>query len=213
MGTAAFLTLLGLGALHGLNPGMGWLFAVALGFQERSARAVWRALPPLGLGHALAIAVVAVGLAALGVAVPPAALRWTVAILLVGLGAWRLVRHRHAAVTGMRVGPGELTWWSFLMATAHGAGLMVAPVLLAQGAPAATGHGAHLHHAGLVGTTEAAGLVATGVHTLGYLVVTGALALVVFEKLGLRRLTALWFNVDAAWAVALVVTGVLCALA
>src|SRR5690348_4266829 len=125
---ASLLTLAGLGAFHGLNPGMGWLFAVALGMQEAKRSAVWRALIPLTLGHGLAIAA-AIGVAMIaGTALSPAILRWPVAVLLVGLGIRQLYRHLHPRWSAMRVGMGGLTLWSFLMASAHGAGLMVLPV-------------------------------------------------------------------------------------
>jgi hypothetical protein len=209
------LALLGLGALHGLNPGMGWLFAVALGFQEGRARAVWRALPPLAAGHGLAIVLALAVLALAGAAIPLDAVKWAVAALLVAIGAWRLVRHRHPRVGGMRVGSGTLTLWSFLMATAHGAGLMVLPVVL-QASHATTGHAHHAHGpspASLLGDGRLGVFGASAVHTASYLLVTGILAFLVFRKLGLRRLTSLWFNVDFAWAVALIVTGVLTAMA
>ena len=127
--------LLSLGALHGLNPGMGWLFAVALGVQQGSRGAVWRALGPLALGHALAIAV-AVGIAlGLGVVLPSGGIRWGAAAMLVGLGVWQSRGHRHVGlgrwrVSGLRASGRELTAWSFVVATAHGAGLMAAPFAL-----------------------------------------------------------------------------------
>src|SRR5262245_36835048 len=109
------ITILLLGAFHGLNPGMGWLLAVAMGMQERQARAVWRAMMPLTLGHALAIAVVVIAAAVAGVAIPIAVLKWPVAAMLIGLGAYRLVRHAHPRGVGMTVGMSGLTLWSFLM--------------------------------------------------------------------------------------------------
>ena len=122
--------LLALGAGHGINPAMGWLFAVALGLQRESRRAVWGALGPLAAGHALAIggAVAAMGLA--GLVIPLASLRWATAGLLIGLGIYRLVRSRHLTFGGMQVGARELAIWSFLMASAHGAGLMVLPLVI-----------------------------------------------------------------------------------
>src|SRR5262249_46757770 len=123
--------LLILGAFHGINPGMGWLFAVALGMQENRSSAVWKALLPLAFGHTLAIAVaVAVAIAA-GTAIPFSTLRWPIAGVLVALGIRRLIRHRHPRWGSMRIGTAGLAIWSFLVATAHGAGLMVLPVLLA----------------------------------------------------------------------------------
>lgn len=205
---ASWALLLGLGAFHGVNPGMGWLFAVARGMQEGRRTEVWRALLPLGIGHALAVgAAIAVALV-LGDRMPIEPLRWGVGALLVGLGARRLARHRHPRARGMKVGALGLTTWSFLMATAHGAGLMVVPVLLGGGATrahAADGHAAHA--AGLGGVEEA--LLATGVHALGYLLVSALVAAVVYEKVGLTFLRRGWFNLDLVWAGALISTGVL----
>ena len=147
---AAAGALLALGALHGLNPGMGWLFAVALGTQRGERRAVWRALGPLALGHALAIAsAVAVALG-LGVVVPSGGIRWGAAALLIGLGVWQLRGHRHAGLgrwhVGLRATGRELTLWSFVVATAHGAGLMAAPVALRAVQSGAAGHAHHVAH-------------------------------------------------------------------
>ena len=190
--------LLLLGAAHGVNPGMGWLFAVALGLQQQDRRAVWRALLPLAAGHALAIAA-AIGLAAAaGVVLPPRELRWVVAVALLAMGAFHLARHRHFRWGGMRVGARDLTIWSFLMASAHGAGLMALPVVLGAGHAAhVAGHSAH-----------AMGLLASGVHAAGYLLATGAIAVVVYERLGLRLLGRAWVNLDVLWAGALVVAAV-----
>jgi hypothetical protein len=203
--TASWAVLLALGAFHGINPGMGWLFAVALGMQERRRGAVLRALLPLGAGHALAVAA-AVGVAmAIGAMVPIAWLRWPTAGVLVSLGALRALRHRHPRWAGMRVSMGGLTLWSFLMATAHGAGLMVVPVFVGMTMAEC---GGHMHHMPASAGAGAA-LVATGLHALGYLVVTALIAVLVFEKLGVGILRRAWFNLDLIWAVTLVATGVL----
>jgi len=204
----SWILLLALGAFHGVNPGMGWLFAVARGMQESRRTEVWRALLPLGAGHALAVAAAIAAALALGSRLPLEPLRWTVAAILIGLGARRLVRHRHPRLGGMRVGMAGLTVWSFLMATAHGAGLMVVPMLLggdATEARAAHGHAAHA--AGLDGVEEA--VVATAVHAAGYLVVSALVAWIVYEKIGLRFLRTRWFNLDLVWALALIATGAL----
>jgi hypothetical protein len=140
--------LLALGAFHGINPGMGWLFAVALGMQERRRGAVLRALMPLAIGHAVAVAVAVGAALAVGFAIPLAWLPWPFAGVLVSLGVLRLFRHRHPRCTGMRVRMGGLTVWSFLMATAHGAGLMVVPVFLGISMTAAGEHAHHMHAAG-----------------------------------------------------------------
>jgi hypothetical protein len=198
-----WLAIAGLGAIHGLNPGMGWLFAVALGMQEKSRAAVWRALFPLAAGHSLAIGAAVLVAMFAGVALSPAAMRWPTALLLAGLGVWRIFRHCHARGIGMRAGMGGLTWWSFLMATAHGAGLMVLPVFLRMTAAAAVGPSCHMHAA----STGPAAFAATAAHGAGYLVATAAAAWLVFEKLGVGMLRRAWFNVDLLWAGALIVTG------
>ena len=200
--------LAALGAGHGLNPGMGWLFAVALGMQEGSGRAVWRALPPLALGHALAVGVAVAVAAALGELVPAEVLGWGVGGLLVGLGAVRLLRHRHPRYGGMRVGFRELTVWSFLMATAHGAGLMVLPLVVGDGG-VGSGHSAHARLAQASLLPDPGALLVTGMHSAGYLLVTGLIAVIVYHKLGLRMLRTLWVNLDVVWGGALVLTGAL----
>lgn len=138
-----------LGAVHGLNPGMGWLFAVALGLQERSARAVWRALGPLAAGHGVAIVVAVGAAAALDAMLPVDALKWLIVETLVGYGTFKFARERHPRFGGMTVGPRDLTIWSALMATAHGAGLMVVPFLLRaeQAMAMPTGRARHAGHA------------------------------------------------------------------
>jgi hypothetical protein len=196
-------TILLLGAFHGINPGMGWLFAVALGMQERRQRAVWRALIPLTLGHALAIGAVVLVAVAAGVAVPAASLKLPVAATLGILGVYRLVRHSHFTGGGMRVGLGGLTVWSFLMATCHGAGLMVLPVFLGMAVPA---QGASCHVPAAAASNAAAAIL---VHGAGYLIVTAAVAWVVFTKIGVGILRKAWFNLDLVWAAALITTGVL----
>ena len=215
---SSWMAYAALGAGHGINPGMGWLFAVALGLQAGRSRAVWLALPPLALGHGLAIAAAALGAAALGQMVPAQALKPIVGASLLALGGVRLLRHRHPRYGGMRVGFRELTIWSFLMATAHGAGLMVLPLLVGEAAAAPAGHamsGAHAAHASLLPLPELAdaSLWATAAHTAGYLLVTGLVAVFVYRKLGLRLLRTMWINLDVIWGGALLVTGTITLIA
>jgi hypothetical protein len=200
----SWVALLGLGAFHGINPGMGWLFAVALGLQERRRAAVWRAMFPLAFGHALAIGGVILLAILAGVALPAGSLKVPVAGFLIALGVYRLFRHRHPRWGGMRVGMGGLTVWSFLMASAHGAGLMVLPIFL--GMTAAQGASCHASHGGAEPMTA---FLATTIHGAGYLVVTAFAAWIVFEKLGLGLLRRAWFNLDLLWASALIATGAL----
>jgi hypothetical protein len=197
-----------LGAFHGINPGMGWLFAVALGMQQGSARGVWRALIPLAAGHAAAVGAVLLAAALVQTAIPIAILRPAVSVALVGFGLFRLVSHRHPRWVGMQVGFGDLTAWSFLMASAHGAGLMVLPFVMrvSPGAMAMPSH--HMHQASAV-TPGWVPLVAVITHTLTYLGITTLVAWIVYRKLGLSLLRKAWWNLDLMWAVSLVVTGVL----
>jgi hypothetical protein len=204
----AWIALLLLGAYHGINPGMGWLFAVALGMQEKSSRAVWRSLVPIAAGHALSIGAVVFLAALAGMALPLGSLKIVVAGILLALGTYRLVRHRHPRGGGMLVGFRDLTIWSFLMASAHGAGLMVLPILLemSPGAHAGNNHAAaHQMHAAVMGGTTT-NLLAVGVHTAGYLVVTGVIAWLVYKKLGLALLRKAWLNLDLIWCFALMAT-------
>jgi hypothetical protein len=206
-----WLALLGLGAFHGINPGMGWLFAVALGLQERRRSAIWKALPPIALGHAISVGVVVALVAVFHANIPHRGLSWSAAAVLIGFGILRLVRARHFRWVGMRVGFVDLTFWSFLMASAHGAGLMTLPVFLGS-APmngASAWHGAHARHGADLDLLNNPWLatVAVVVHTLGHLLVAGLVAIVVYEKLGVRILQRAWFNFDFAWALALIVSG------
>ena len=196
-GFAVWSTLFLLGAYHGINPGMGWLFAVARGMQEHRTRAVAWSLPPIAIGHAISIAAMVLIARLAQVALPLPCIRIVVAVTLVGLGAYKLISSRHLRWGGMQVGFRELTIWSFLMASAHGAGLMVLPVVLA-------GPHAH-HHGGAQGAVS--GVWATLIHTLGYFTVTATLALLVYQKVGLAMLRRSWFNLDLIWAIALVVAG------
>jgi hypothetical protein len=195
LGTAALVVMLLLGAYHGINPGMGWLFAVALGMQERSSAAVGRSLVPIALGHGLAIGAVVLTALLLGKVIPLGYLKVAVAAILFSFGVYCLFRHRHPRGSGMRVGFRDLMAWSFFMASAHGAGFMLLPVLL--GASAASGHGMHAVR------TPMAGLIATLAHTLSYLAVTGLVAWVVYKKLGLALLRKAWINLQLIWAAAL----------
>jgi hypothetical protein len=195
-----------LGAYHGLNPAMGWLFAVALGMQEQKGSAVARSLVPIAVGHAVAIGSVVLAAAFLGMTLPLLVLRYFVAAILVGLGMYCLVRHQHPRWVRMQVGFRDLAVWSFLMASAHGAGLMVVPVLLGSNTVEAQGHmTGHNHISPTAGPLAA--MLATGIHTVAYLAVTGLLAWVVYRKLGLALLRNAWFNFDLVWAAALVATG------
>ena len=205
MDTISWWGMLGLGAYHGINPGMGWLFAVALGMQEKRRTAVIGALFPMALGHAISIGIVVLVIALAQQQLPKDVLRIACAVVLFGFGVYKFFSARHPKWVGMRVNFKDLTIWSFLMASAHGAGLMLAPLLLRMPAEAS----AHTHHAAMGMTDNAVMLLsAVGVHTLSFFVVTGIVAVIVYEVVGLALLRKAWFNLDLLWSIALMIAGI-----
>ncbi|MEV4822237.1 hypothetical protein [Micromonospora sp. NPDC049274] len=200
VGTLA--TLAALGAFHGLNPAMGWLFAVARGLQERNRAALLRALPPIAAGHLASVAIVAALVTATRSVTASTALAVVGGVLLVGFGLWRLLSERHFRWAGMRLSSAQLAGWSFLMSSAHGAGLMLLPVLVAEPVPG--GHSGHLAAAPVGALT---GLAAAGVHTVAMLGTAFVVAMLVYQVLGVGVLRRAWFNVDRLWAGVLVAAG------
>lgn len=194
------LAMVAFGAYHGLNPGMGWLFALSLGLQKNSGRAIWVSMLPISAGHAVSIALVAGIVILAGQLISLTALQLVTALLLLAFGVFKLARYyRHPKWVGMNVGMRDLFFWSFLMAVAHGAGLMVAPILIGMmnGANSAEG-----------GVSSSA-IMSLGVflHTLAMLTVMGAVAWIVYKKLGLMFLKRSWVNFDLIWAGALLLVG------
>ncbi len=193
---------------------MGWLFALALGLQEKSRAAIFRSLLPIALGHAIAISLVVVLLHFVQGAFPQRIVRIVVAVVLFGLGLYRLFRSSHPKGARMRAGSKDLVLWSFLMASAHGAGLMLVPILLAQ-PTVATNHS--MHHAPTLPMAAAPAVLGLAVvlHTVSLLFVAGTLALLFFlsyEKYGLSLLQRTWLNFDLIWAIALLVAAILALL-
>jgi hypothetical protein len=197
----AWATLFLLGAYHGINPAMGWLFAAALGLQKQDDRAVWQSLMPIATGHVLAIGLVVLVAVLAGAVLPLHVIRIGVVVLLVGFGLYRIAGKGHPRWGGMQVGFRDLTIWSFLMASAHGAGFMVLPVLLGM---SVMGAGHEMHPAAFPGL--AAQVLAITIHTLGYLLLTGAIAWIVYKWWGLSLLRKAWLNLDLVWALALIAT-------
>jgi len=198
-----WLAVAGLGAFHGLNPGMGWLFAVALGLNRQDRRIVWLALLPIALGHAASVTAVALAFLWASWFVDGWALRAGAGLALIGWALYHLhFGHRHRVRFGMQVGLAGLFVWSFLMAAAHGAGLMLWPALMPLCLPSGAG-------AMPVSGPLAAGLAGVGIHTLAMLSVTAGIAATVYEWAGLEVLRRAWLNVDVLWVTALVATGVL----
>lgn len=193
---------------------MGWLFAVALGMQRQNSRVVWLSLLPIGAGHLLSIGLVVAAAVMVGAMIPPMHLKISVACLLFAFGTYRLLRRGHANWGGMQVGFTDLTIWSFLMASAHGAGLMLLPLIFRMRmrmrmttSGMSEGDAHHAMHATTASFSGPwLGTLAVALHTAGYLLVTGIIAILVYEKLGLNLLRRAWINLDLIWAVALMVT-------
>jgi hypothetical protein len=186
---------------------MGWLFAVGLGFQDRSSAAVLRAIVPLALGHIISVGLIVLITIYVAVQIPHRAVHFTGAAILIGFGVYRLVRARHLRWVGMRVGFWGLTLWGFLMSSAHGAGLMLLPFVIAGRADTASDMAMPMVH-------PAQGALFTGwrmvgVHALGYVLTATAIALLVYTKVGVRFLRTGWVNLDLVWAVALILTGLI----
>ncbi|MER7545990.1 hypothetical protein [Actinomadura sp.] len=204
MNDGSLAALVALGAFHGVNPAMGWLFAVARGLQERSRQLVLQSLPAIAAGHAASVGAVAVLIALTRSVVATQAAAIGGGVLLVGFGLWRLLSKRHFRWVGMRISLWQLAGWSFLMSSVHGAGLMLLPVLMSsEAAPAHHDHGL----AASSGSAVSAGVFVTAVHTLSMLAVAGAVAVLVYEVVGLAILRRAWFNLDRVWAVALIGAG------
>lgn len=199
-----WLALAGLGAFHGVNPAMGWLFAVALGMHRQSRVEVVAALPPIAFGHALSIAAVAGSFVAAGVLFNQRLVQAASGFLLIAWAAYhQLYGHKRRSRVGMQVGRAGLIGWSFLMATAHGAGLMLLPALIplcAAGSPMSE-----------IAAAQSAtlALAAVAVHMGAMLVVTATIALVIYDWIGLAILRTAWLNTELVWTAALAGTGVL----
>jgi hypothetical protein len=192
-----------LGVYHGLNPGMGWLFAVARGLQDQRRSSLLRSLVPIAAGHEASIAIVIVLVQILQIFLAPRVLPLLAAGALVAYGGLTIFRRsRHPRGAGMRMGGWSLAAWSFLMSSAHGAGLMLVPLLLQL---PTHGVGPHTEY---IPTSLLQGAAAASIHTTAMLVVMAIVALAVYERFGVGLLRRAWFNLDLAWAVALVAAGV-----
>ncbi|MBO2452431.1 hypothetical protein J4573_35445 [Actinomadura barringtoniae] len=212
MTNGSLAALIALGAFHGLNPGMGWLFAVARGLQERSRALVLQSLPAIAAGHAASVGAVAILVSLTESVVATQVIAIAGGVVLVGFGLWRLLSNRHFRWVGMRLSLWQLAGWSFLMSSVHGAGLMLLPILTSSSGVSSGGssgvHSAHSHglEAG-AGSAISTGVFVTGVHTLAMFTVAGVIAIAVYELVGLAILRHAWFNLDRVWAVALIGAG------
>jgi hypothetical protein len=214
---APVLTMMAFGAYHGLNPGMGWLFALSVGLQRRSDRAIWSSMIPIAIGHALSLLVVALLVVAGSRFISTLTLEIATALTLIGFGTYKIFNYyRHPRWVGMQVGMRDLTWWSFLMATAHGAGLMIAPLVLSMStgsmAVEHAGHDHTAHHAAMIALPDPAVTLGILVHTLAMLAVMALVAWFVYKRFGLRILRSHWINFDLIWAGALLIVGTIALL-
>ncbi|MCB8819432.1 hypothetical protein [Microvirga rosea] len=198
-----WMALVGLGAFHGLNPAMGWLFAVALGLHRQSRSLVVLSLVPIALGHVAAVGAVLLAVIVFGTVMDAGLLRRSAGILLLVWAATHtLAGHRTPIRIGMQTGLSGLALWSFMMASAHGAGFMLVPALLSL--CVSPGMGGELTASSSVPIS----FVALGVHTGAMLTVIGAMSLIVYDK-GLGFLRRGWINLDVLWRVVLAGGGIL----
>ena len=196
-----WLVIAGLGVYHGVNPAMGWLFAVALGLHRKSQGVVVLSLVPIALGHLAAVAAVVAAFLLLGQVVDRALLARVAGCALIAWAMWHALRgHRQRPFVGMQTGLIGLLAWSFVMASAHGAGLMLLPALL----PLCVGSGAQA-----AGAAVAPAAVALGVHTAAMLATIAAVSLAVYNWIGVGFLRRGWINLDLVWIGALVACGLL----
>jgi hypothetical protein len=213
-----WLAVIAFGIYHGLNPAMGWPLAVANGLTAKRDAAVFATAWPLGAGHFFAMAIVLVPFALLAWYVEwGRAVRFGAGGLVLLFGIYRLIDRRHPRLLA-RVRPTQLTWWSFLMATAHGAGLMLVPLALSLCAPvgvaASSSLSGHAASMALMRSGFTMAIAVSVVHTLAMIAAGLGVAWVVYRYLGLRFLTRAWLNLETIWGATLVVTGaVSCAMA
>jgi len=201
-----WLAVVASGLYHGINPGMGWPLAVSAGLMERSSRALLAALFPLWLGHLLATLLVILPFALLLMLVEwQRQIQLGASLLVIGFGVFRLLHRRHPRALA-RIPPTQLALWSFAVAIAHGAGLMLVPIYLGlcQASDLDSGHAAA---ATLIHANLALALLVSVAHSAAMIVAGGCSAWLVYRYLGLKFLSRSWFNLDTAWASSLILVG------
>jgi hypothetical protein len=206
--TGLWLAVVASGLYHGVNPGMGWPLAVSAGLMERSSRALIAALWPLALGHLLAMLVVILPFALL-----IAVVEWQqqiqigASLLVIGFGVFLLVNRRHPRALA-RIRPTQLGLWSFAVAIAHGAGLMLVPIYLGLCRAADLDKG-HEAAGALINANLGMAVLVSGIHSVAMIAAGGFLAWLVYRHLGLKFVSRSWFNLEATWAFSLVLVGAL----
>ena len=196
------------GIYHGVNPGMGWPLAVSAGLMDKSARALVAALWPLSIGHLLAVLLIVFPFAVLAALVEwQRQIQIGASLLVIGFGIFRLVNRRHPRALA-RIRPTQLGLWSFVVAIAHGAGLMLVPIYLGLCRAAASDNG-HAATSVLISANLGTAVLVSFVHSAAMIAAGGFSAWLVYRYLGLRFVSRSWFNLDAAWAASLILVGAL----
>jgi hypothetical protein len=203
-----WLAVVASGLYHGINPGMGWPLAVSAGLMQKNSRALVAALWPLSVGHLVAMLLMMLPFALLMTLVEwQRQIQIGAGLLVVGFGLFRLVNRRHPRALA-RIAPTQLGLWSFAVAIAHGAGLMLVPIYLGL-CRAADFDKAHDAAGALINSSLGMAVLVAVVHASAMIVAGGLLAWLVYRYLGLQLVSRSWFNLDAAWAVSLVLVGTL----
>ncbi|MGK9234740.1 hypothetical protein KXS07_23530 [Inquilinus limosus] len=201
-----WLAVVASGLYHGANPGMGWPLAVSAGLIGRSPRALLAALGPLTVGHLLAMSAMILPFALLVALVEwQRPIRIGAGLLVIGFGIVRFVNRRHPRALA-RIRPAQLGLWSFAVATAHGAGLMLVPIYLGLCRTEELDRG-HAAAGALIGGDLGLGVLVAAVHSVAMVAAGGAFAWLVYRYLGLKAVSRSWFNLDAVWAGSLVLVG------
>ena len=203
-----WLAVVASGLYHGVNPGMGWPLAVSAGLMERSSRALVAALWPLSVGHVLAMFLVLLPFGLLVTLVEwQRLIQVSASLLVIGFGIFRLVNRRHPRALA-RIRPTQLGLWSFAVAIAHGAGLMLVPIYLGL-CRASDPNKGHDAAGALINANLGMAILVSVVHTLAMIAAGGFSAWLVYRYLGLKFVSRSWFNLDATWAVSLILIGAL----
>jgi hypothetical protein len=203
-----WLAVVASGLYHGINPGMGWPLAVSAGLMQKSPRALVAALGPLSAGHLLAMLSVLLPFALLATLVEwQRQIQIGASLLVIGFGIFRLLDRRHPRALA-RIAPAQLGLWSFAVAIAHGAGLMLVPIYLGLCRLGDLDHG-HEAAGALIQSNLGMAVLVSVVHASAMIATGGVLAWLVYRYLGLKFVSRSWFNLDAIWAVSLILVGAL----
>ena len=187
---------------------MGWPLTVSAGLMERSSRALVAALWPLSIGHLLAMLFVLLPFGLLVTLVEwQRQIQVSASLLVIGFGIFRLVNPRHPRALA-RIRPTQLGLWSFAVAIAHGAGLMLVPIYLGLCRASDLDKG-HEAAGALINANLGMAVLVSVVHTLAMIAAGGFSAWLVYRYLGLKFVSRSWFNLDATWAVSLILIGAL----